>query len=266
MRNHEMRGAILSCTAALLLLAVPTTSFACTCGAISQETAAAESDVVFVGELVEISEFPGEWTPDGQVISSQGVRLRFRVIDMIKPAEQRSGEIEVWSGTGGSDCGLGFPAGSAYLIYATWSRDRDPKLGSGMCSRSAYALCALNDLKALGRDNPPYLQPLIAATLSDPEKAGKIPCVERPQLLTREHHEGEIPWQTVFPYARVWLTIDASGDLLDVALDRNAGYSVPAEREGAVLREVQGWKFKPATYQGRRVAVKIQWLLFGPRT
>lgn len=104
--------------------------------ALESATAAFTGTVVSVRESTERTEH-GRWP----------VRVvRFRVDGAWKGVN--APEVTVLTGMGGGDCGLDFDRGVRYLVYAYGGAGR--KLSTGLCTRTAPAARAGEDLRALG--------------------------------------------------------------------------------------------------------------------
>ena len=160
----------------LVLLAWDSRVFGCDCRTSGPpEAEALESAAVFVGELVDSSHVERPLEGHADIVHLRN-RLRFRVLDMIKPPGGSTAEIEVISGLGGGDCGLLARKGSFLLIYAF--RSEGGELETNICTRSAPVLCATEDLRRLGRRKPSYLKEAMAH-----EDMESLPCVAKPKDL-----------------------------------------------------------------------------------
>lgn len=116
---------------------------ACSCMAPPPPQEALEqSDEVFTGEVVEISE-----------ISGQSLSVRFSVSEVWKGVEQR--EIEVATPNNSAACGFSFEEGGEYLVYTNENMGgRGTDTSTGLCSRTADLANAGDDLDALGKGTP----------------------------------------------------------------------------------------------------------------
>lgn len=100
------------------------------------------ASAVFVGTVTGVREKPrteqdADWTPRA---------FEFAVEQAFLGVE--GAEVEVFTGSGGGDCGYGFRRGESYLVYA--HRDeKDGRLKTGICTRTRPAAQAAEDLEFL---------------------------------------------------------------------------------------------------------------------
>jgi hypothetical protein len=73
-------------------------------------------------------------------------RVRMRVTEVFRNVAVA--EVDVFTGSGGGDCGYNFAVGSDYLIYA-YRHPNDGRLGTGICSRTRSLADAADDLRYL---------------------------------------------------------------------------------------------------------------------
>jgi hypothetical protein len=133
-------------TAAFLLVAFLTTGsarlHACSCARFSQPCAAEwTADAIFVGEVLNINQLtePEMWGSR---------RVTFVVRESFKGIGERV--VDVFTGSGGGDCGFGFTTGSSYLVFAGRSPTTG-RLGTGTCSKTALLSWSNDQLKLLRR-------------------------------------------------------------------------------------------------------------------
>ena len=108
---------------------------ACECVAPTLPCMAAEkAQAVFVGQVVEITPVnpPPKGQPPGPVMSR---RVSFKVTESLRGGVDDT--LEVYTGSGGGDCGFGFAKGKSYLVYA--HRGTDGQLITGICARTREA-------------------------------------------------------------------------------------------------------------------------------
>lgn len=240
----------------LIVLAWSSEALGCDCRLSgSPEAEAARSAAVFVGEVIDVSSSDRP-LGDGDEIVAPGHRLRFRVLDRIKPSGKGADQIELFTGWGGGDCGLVPREGSFFLIYAFHNPETD-QLETSICTRSAPVLCAREDLRRLGRRNPSYLKEAMAS-----EEMGSLPCVAKPRLRSKD----DLSWpEAASPVqVKLTLTLDVSGNVLDVRIDEVLPEGEFNGFRQEVLQKVRRWRFHPATYQGRAVPVTTSWVLTRP--
>lgn len=166
---------LLGLVAALAAL-LPCTAFACSCAQPGPpDEALNDATAVFAGRVVSVVEAPrgGQGLP----ISRQ---VRLEVSQLWKGPDATL--IEVVTGQGDGDCGIGFQAGSEYLVYA---RTADGFLYTGLCSRTARLDAAGADLAALGAGSAPTVSgitgPVVdgAVRSATPETPSVLPDVGR---------------------------------------------------------------------------------------
>ena len=133
-------------TVAFLLIAFLTTGstrlHACSC-APSIRPCAAEwtADAIFVGDVINIDQLV-----EPEMHASR--RVTFAVRESFKGIGERV--VDVFTGSGGGDCGFGFKAGSSYLVFAGRSATTG-RLGTGTCSKTALLSWSKDQLKLLRR-------------------------------------------------------------------------------------------------------------------
>lgn len=128
----------------------PESSVRCSCIVPPAPTAArAAATAVFVGTVVSRREITLE--VDGSDIAIPALAVTFRLEAVWKGVEPGEETVEVTTGFGGGDCGFPFVRGGTYLVYAG---DGAPRLTTSVCTRTALATLAEEDLEALG---PPLL-------------------------------------------------------------------------------------------------------------
>jgi len=251
-----------------LVVAWSGTAWGCDCRLPSSPAEAAKGATVFVGEVVERAVINEPIDLERGTFLRQ--QLRFRVIDLIQSTSEEDADfIDVLTGMGGGDCGLVPDEGSLYLIYAYPSRDSSGRLETSICTRSRAILCAEEDLNAFGRKKPDYLQAAIATLdQQDPDTLKHLSCIKKPQLRS----VNKIEWPSGSPaqpepmVVKLTLKIDASGNVLDAGVDDvlSMGKDEFHDFRQEVLQKVETWKFKPATYRGRPVAIATRWTLVRP--
>ena len=127
--------------AAALSLAEPCGTCSCV-GPGTPQSAVESATAVFTGTVVSVRE-----TTQSTEHERWPVRVvRFRVDGAWKGVN--APEVTVLTGMGGGDCGLDFDRGLRYLVYAYGGAGR--KLSTGLCTRTAPAARAGEDLRALG--------------------------------------------------------------------------------------------------------------------
>jgi hypothetical protein len=140
---------------AMMLAAAAPTALACMCLEPPSPTQALEqADAVFSGRCVEVEPVQLE-TPYGKLPKVRAV-LEVKAVwkGLGVGAGEETGDameprtIEVWTGSGGGDCGFAFEKGKTYLIYARVSSDAE--LTTDICTRSGEAELVARDVAALG--------------------------------------------------------------------------------------------------------------------
>ncbi len=108
---------------------------ACECvGPILPCMAAERAQAVFVGQVLEITpvEPPPKGQPPGPVASR---RVLFKITESLLGGVDDT--VEVYTGSGGGDCGFSFAKGKSYLVYA--HRGSTGQLTTGICARTREA-------------------------------------------------------------------------------------------------------------------------------
>ena len=126
----------------LAFLFTPSRADACSCvGGIPMCESYWRTDAVFAGEAIDIAT-----SESGGLLRR---RVRFRVDDVYRGAAAR--EIDVFTGTGGGDCGFHFIVGRKYLVFANSFGGR---LSTGICSRTKLLAIASDDLAYITGPRP----------------------------------------------------------------------------------------------------------------
>jgi Carboxypeptidase regulatory-like domain len=133
-----------------LVLAVPVTTWACSCAPPGPACEAAwKASAVFVGTVTDLTR--EHKTPDAsgniQINGFLGTRAVFEVSEAFIGMEGRGKEVEIRTGMGGGDCGYSFQLGETYLVYAY--KTNDGLLTTGICSNTRPAGQAKTDLTYL---------------------------------------------------------------------------------------------------------------------
>jgi len=108
---------------------------ACECiGPVLPCLAAENAQAVFVGQVVEIAPVspPPKGQAPGPVVSR---RVLFKITESLMGGVDDT--VEVYTGSGGGDCGFNFAKGKSYLVYA--HRGTDARLTTGICARTREA-------------------------------------------------------------------------------------------------------------------------------
>ncbi len=132
-----------------ILLTLALTAFdvnACTCGGSGSPCESLGSaEAVFAGTVISVRENKRAASTDRNNIDWHPVSFKFSIDH---PYLGVTGtEVEVFTGTGGGDCGYQFQVGRRYLIYAYRSQN---KLATSICSRTKSFESANEDLAFLG--------------------------------------------------------------------------------------------------------------------
>ncbi|MBZ5568000.1 MAG: carboxypeptidase regulatory-like domain-containing protein [Acidobacteriia bacterium] len=128
-------------TAALVLLDVAM-AWACSCTTPGPACQAFwHTDVVFIGEVtaIETTTVPMDVMAKSYQVPQKEVH--FRVVRSYRG--NVGAEATVHTGLGGGDCGYKFELGHSYLVYAS---QRDGDIRTGICSRTAEAEKAADDI------------------------------------------------------------------------------------------------------------------------
>lgn len=144
----RIRLFLLGCMAILITSAFPLNAKACSC----IELPAAEeefkvSQAVFSGKVNKVME---DKSMKGYITKS----VIFEVTNTWKGVNQT--QVKIKTGQGGGDCGIDFLEGVEYLVYAKESEMYGAKaLVTTICDRTNKLTASTEDLKVLGKGNPP---------------------------------------------------------------------------------------------------------------
>jgi hypothetical protein len=110
----------------------------------------------------------------------EGVHMRIEVIQVWKGVS--TPEVDVWTGTGGGDCGTPLELGQPYLLFG-WS-GRDGRLGVGSCSPSGPLTSSQSTLAMLGQGRfmPPGPRPWDTAVPGSETQAAASARPPRPDV------------------------------------------------------------------------------------
>jgi hypothetical protein len=131
-----------------LLALLPSLVQACSCAGVTStpcDTGWNLGDTIFLGKTIAMDKVT--WPQSDASLSS--FAARFTVEEGFRGAVV--GEVVVYTGAGGGDCGYPFVPGTSYLVYATRSAT-DGLLRAGICSETKPAITAggvLRELRAL---------------------------------------------------------------------------------------------------------------------
>lgn len=135
---------------ALVVLFSAPAAFACSCAPIGPACKAfwaPFSQAVFVGHVESVKTVT---PPRKDRFSSDGWPYRlvtFTVTESFTP--DTSGQVQVRTGMGSSDCGLPFEVGKDYLVWASGDGKDKKLLYTGLCSRTRELRWAVTDLEFL---------------------------------------------------------------------------------------------------------------------
>jgi hypothetical protein len=129
-----------------------------------------------------------------------------------------------------------------------FARSRNGLLQAGLCSLTTTAACGTRLLNELGDFE------VTSARTEEPYPLRHVSCIQ-PPLLIGERGLGKLR------HTAVNLVVDAEGNVRELAFaDEN-------DADPALVERVRAWKFRPATLDGKPVAVRIQWISArAPRT
>lgn len=137
---------VLSLGIVVVFLFASRTAMACTCavGGSPCESYGSAS-AVFVGTVISVRESERRPVKDPKDVDWVPVAYQFSVEQSYLGVAGT--EVEIFTGRGGGDCGLSFPTGARYLVYAYRYND---KLTTSMCTRTKPFSKATEDLAFLG--------------------------------------------------------------------------------------------------------------------
>lgn len=111
-------------------------------------------DVIFLGKVTRKTLVEEPMNLGGRSYNVQRYAVQFSELERFRGAGNQSGDILVFTGMGGGDCGYPFVVGTTYLVYAGTHGNQDGRLGTGICSGTqpeATARAVLGELRAVAR-------------------------------------------------------------------------------------------------------------------
>jgi|GEM_PF-2823435 hypothetical protein len=189
------------------MLALGTTSWACSCVPDVPCGAHRYLDADFVGEIVSRSLL--SWH-DG--FDSNQLLFKVRVIESFRGSQKVGEIVDVKTGHGGGDCGYAFKVGNRYLIDASKNNDA---LSTGICSLTAPVEKSEVELRTLRS---------IAAGQRTPDFAGVL-------MNGIETQEGEAVTQPL-PGVHVWAKSIRDGTLQETVTDGLGSFTFATLPEG----------------------------------
>jgi len=151
--NTKKRLIVLAAAVALLAATAPV-ALACMClEPPPPQEAMEKAGAVFSGRCVKVERVEQE-TPYGKLPKLRAVLEVKAAWKGLQGKPSADGEamrphtVEVWTGSGGGDCGFGFQEGKSYLVYAYVGEDG--AMSTDICTRSQETGLARGDLEALG--------------------------------------------------------------------------------------------------------------------
>lgn len=176
------------------------------------------ASAVFVGTVTGVTKGPREEpveaarkrADEGDVWAANG--YRFAVTQSFLGVA--GAEVEVWTGSGGGDCGFNFVQGESYLVYA-YSVGKSGRLMTSTCTRTTAAPGAAEDLE--------FLRGL----------AGRPHGVTLTGRVTRQHRdiEGHVKGGGVMAGATV--VVEGGGESRETSTDARGGFSLSGLKAGA---------------------------------
>jgi hypothetical protein len=94
----------------------------------------ADAQAIFVGQVLQITAV--EPPPKGEApLPFMTRRVSFKITESLRGGVDDT--VEVYTGSGGGDCGFNFGKGKSYLVYAR--RSTTGQLTTGICARTREA-------------------------------------------------------------------------------------------------------------------------------
>jgi hypothetical protein len=153
----------------LVLLLATTMALACSCADMGAGVCQTywETPAVFSGRVVQIDDVK-RGTEESYFLTK---KVKFAVIDAFRGVTGET--LDIYTGSGGGDCGYNFELNESYLVYA-W--DNEGKPSTGICSRTRRLTDAAADLA--------YIR-----GLADAKPGGRVYGLVRQYLAQRENDE-----------------------------------------------------------------------------
>lgn len=168
-----MRSVVLLLGIVIVVLVASPVANACTCAGSSPPCESfGTADAVFAGTVIgqRMSERPKQTDQNEVEIDFAPRGVKFSVEQAYSGVTGT--EIEVFTGLGGGDCGVGFRTGQRYLVYAFRFQD---KLTTSICTRTRPFSQATEDLAFLGTLATARPGVTIHGGISRPEKTKDEP-------------------------------------------------------------------------------------------
>lgn len=226
---------------------------ACSCMGRTLEKEVEASAAVFVGRAQEVDRhFDREWFHQTRPTSwgpGYGQRVVFEILAQWKGEAERT--LTVWTGLGGSDCGILVRPGDTYLVYATHQSDRT--LATGLCHRSGPLACRGGEVAALDR----MLDARQAARLpamNDDAELPWAPCMKGLSLREIERVARDMPAGA--QEVRALVRVDREGRVRSAAVTV-CDPQCPAKTVAELENRMRGWRFEPALVEGGAVPVRV---------
>lgn len=142
------RGALLALASLCVVLASAARAEACTCaGWASPCEESGEAAAVFAGTVTDVATRQRRPFDESGEIDMAPKTVTFAVAEAFHGVA--GAQAQVSTGLGGGDCGYVFERGATYLVYAHRGAKDDPKLYTGICSRTRPLADAAEDLDFL---------------------------------------------------------------------------------------------------------------------
>jgi hypothetical protein len=231
-----MRAALV----ALIAIAFAAPAFACSCITTSVREERDRAALTFVGRVRDVR------------TTGHARTITFDVLQAWNHRAPRTVTVE--TSTGGGSCGYHVEEGESYVIFAHRG-DHTATLQISMCSNNMPLLCAERHLRELGRPARRYQRlPLLLDVGTDENPlSSTIHCARRPEWpsnanlgLPRSAH-----------FRRFTVTILRDGSVRDLELDLECAECTP-ELQARVRAKIEALTFKPATLNGRVVAMRVE--------
>lgn len=203
--SARTRHRIIFAIVALGSIALPRPAAACSCvGKRPACQAFWDEGAVFAGKVVSIEPRSG----DG-LVTFDNRRVRFEVIEAFHGVTTSTSTVDVFTGSGGGDCGYAFVVDSSYLVYAYEAPGS--RLTTGICSRTRPLSQAADDLA--------YIHALPAT--------GALGATITGSVHHRDRNIATKPGVTILaPVASLGVVMDCEGVAYRATTDANGRFTI----------------------------------------
>lgn len=155
---------ILSLFTGFLLFAAGRSALACSCIETGPPTEAfRKADLVFVGTATDISD--SDSRVFGDEFNFRDRRTTFLIEDALKGVDKKTKEVDIYTSTQGTACGISFDLGEKVLVYAYGGNEEQKYYSTSICSRTRPVADREDEIAVLRSLAKGRLEPRIYGTV-----------------------------------------------------------------------------------------------------